>query len=82
MLSTWLNHLSKEERSEFKSRVLLAAPVLERLSSIVDMKLQESSKDILKKANYDSPSWALMQADHTGYTRALNEVTTFLTLEK
>ena len=82
MISKWFHHLPKDEQAEFKTRIVLAAPVLERLQELLNVKLVESTKENYKKTNYDSPSWAMMQADHIGYSRALNEILTFLNLEK
>lgn len=82
MISKWLTHLKKDEREEFKQRIILAEPVISRLSDIINDKLAESARENLKKTNYDSPSWAMMQADHIGYTRALNELLPYLNLEK
>lgn len=82
MNTQWLSTISKQDREEFKQRILLAEPVLERLQEVINGKLSQSSSEILSKTNYESPSWALMQADHVGYTRALNELISFISLEK
>lgn len=82
MNTQWLSHLPAQDRDEFKQRIVLAAPVLERMQEVINSKLAQSTKESRSKTNYESPSWALMQADYIGYARALNELLSFISLEK
>lgn len=82
MIKQWVTHLAKEDQEEFKQRILLAEPVLTRLSNILDQKLNTTVNDTLRVSSYSSPTWAYEQADHIGYSRALQEVITLLNLEK
>jgi len=71
----WVKHVaSTEERDEFYKYVMNCRPLLERLKTIVDEKIEAQSK--VKTTDYDCPSWSHKQADTNGYLRALKEIQT------
>lgn len=70
----WTSNLKGEDaKKEFLRALEISnTPVLRRLLEIVQEK-----RDISQHTNttdYNSPSWAYIQADKAGYTRALHEV--------
>lgn len=81
MKSIWFSHLkSTVEQEEFKKSVLGSKIVLDKLHDIVYNKIKSQEKSTT--ADYDSPSWAYRQADKVGYTRALEEIITILTMDE
>ena len=75
---SWTTGLSPEEAKELNYKLKNSGTVLSRLSSILDQRLKNSADTQLSQSNYNSPSWALQQADSIGYQRAMKEVMTFL----
>ena len=73
-LTLWTSNLKTEEgKREFLQLMQVSnGPVLKRLLSIVQEELNKSQKSSLNSKNYDSPSWAYIQADNVGYQRALS----------
>jgi hypothetical protein len=74
--SLWTAHLTEEDkRKEFVDLLQMSrSPINERLLEIVQGQLEGSRDSTLKQSNYDSPSWAYIQADNVGYQRALRLV--------
>lgn len=72
----WTSHLSTEDqRNEFIQLMgVSGSPVTRRLLEIVQLEKAKTQDTILSLKNYDSPSWALIQADNIGYNRALRLV--------
>lgn len=72
----WTANLkTEEERKEFTQLMGLSnSPVTRRLLEIIQKEIEQSQKNILSNNNYDSPSWAYIQADNVGYQRALRLV--------
>lgn len=73
-LKTWTANLSGNEKEELVSQLKACQPVLDRLSSILDQRTEASVSKQLSSVTYESPSWALVQADAIGYQRALKEI--------
>ncbi len=84
MLNDWYKDVAKDEklRDERKQLVLLSRPLLEVLSKIMDRRIEELTQKQTELKEYDSPSWAMKQADYIGSMRTLNEVKNLLTIEK
>lgn len=79
MDSQWAAHLKdKQEADQFKANVRSSVKVLDRLHDLVYNKIKNQS--LFSDRDYDSPSWALRQADKTGYTRALQDILPLLKL--
>jgi hypothetical protein len=69
-LNMWTSHIrDKEKQEKFAEQVLNASDILERLTSIIDQKLEEARSN--RKADYISPSWAFEQADKNGQIKVL-----------
>lgn len=81
MKSIWFSHLkTKDEQEEFKKNVLGSKIVLDKLADIVYNKIKSQERSTV--ADYDSPSWAYRQADKVGYSRALEEIISILTMDE
>lgn len=74
MKQSWTAGLNKElavdVRANFKESLVLRR----RLVKMLNDKINASSKEGRSKLLYDSPNWALLQADQRGYERAFAEI--------
>lgn len=75
----WFNHLPKSEQESFKNNVISSKKVLDRLAEICYNTLEAGV--VVKKTDYDSPSWAYSQADQNGYLRAFKEIYDLVNIE-
>lgn len=79
--------LLKDARSyeQTKARKALlhgCAPGFEVVSKLLQERLQALQVQMLSAKTYESPSWALMQADKIGEARGLAYVIDLLTLDR
>lgn len=81
MRTDWFKDLPKEQQEDRKAMVKSAQPTLKVLKSILDKMLDELETERSKKAHYDSPAWAYLQADNNGAVRALKRVIDLLDQE-
>ena len=70
----WTSHLQGEEKKKFEELVMHNTTLLRRLTDIISRKIDTANKKNLSKEAYQESTWAFKQADHVGYTRALNEM--------
>lgn len=70
--------LSKEQAAEIEQDFKAAAFLRERLTTILEEKVDALRRDNRQKSSYESPSWAYVQADYIGYERAIYEVISLL----
>lgn len=74
MKTSWTHGLTEQQEQEVR-REYAQSPVLrERLSKLLNDKLDVSETAAAAKVNYEKPSWAYFQADANGYKRAINEI--------
>lgn len=74
-LTAGLKPQSKEEVvASFKASALFR----ERLTAVLDKKIQSTKTNKLSVEAYENPSWAYLQADANGYERAIKEVISLL----
>jgi hypothetical protein len=73
--------LSKDQAAEIEQDFKAAAYLRERLTAILDDKIDALRREVRQKNSYDSPSWAYVQADYIGYERAIYEVISLLSSE-
>lgn len=77
MRTEWFSHLPNQaEKEQFKKTVLASKIVLDRLQEICYNKIKNGEKT--SETDYDSPSWAYLQADRNGFLRAYREILTLL----
>jgi hypothetical protein len=79
MKTSWLANLTEQQKEEVRLNFLHSGVVRERLTAILNAKIETNERELVTKEMYDSPSWALRQADGVGYKRAMNEVISLLT---
>lgn len=59
-----------EIRQSFKSSIVMR----KRLMELLEKRMKASWTDSLLEDAYDTPNWALKQADARGYERAMREI--------
>lgn len=75
MIPDWINHLKDpEERNRFKKYVYGCRSLLERQTAILDRMESELDSQESDPSQYESPSWAALQADRNGFRRALRKI--------
>ena len=75
MKTIWLKGASTSEaKVEVRQSFNQATNMRGQLRKILDEKVEASRVAVRSTNTYDSPSWALLQADQIGYERALYEV--------
>ena len=78
MKTALLKGLKKDQAAEIEQDFKAAAYLRERLTAILEEKVDALRRDIRQKTTYESPSWAYVQADYIGYERAIYEVISLL----
>ena len=74
MKLNWTKGLSAQEKEEMKLLFSSNARLRARAVEILKEKQAAAHKGTTLKDAYDSPNWALKQADSVGYERAINEI--------
>lgn len=75
MISQWTQHLtSPTEKEQFKNYLLSAKQIFERQNSIIQQWEDELDNKETTEDQYNTPSWAMLQADRNGYRRALKKL--------
>lgn len=83
MIPNWTSHLKDPEAAKnFRKHIYNSKGVLERLSQIVDNYVEELDQLEADTNQYDSPSWAALQADRNGYRRAMRRFKKIITLDQ
>jgi len=83
MKTTWTKGIRDAQgRTEMKQEYLKSAPLRGRLRELLEEKIASARTATRNNNTYDSPSWALVQADSIGYERALFEVISLISDEK
>lgn len=57
-------------RQNFKESVVLRR----RMSHILEKRIKDRFAERMSKSGYDNPNWAYLQADASGYERAMTEI--------
>jgi hypothetical protein len=74
MKASWTTGLPEDEAERIVSSYKAGAELRERLAEILSNKMEDQLRYGRRKENYNSPSWALEQADTCGFNRALEYV--------
>ena len=77
----WSSHLPEEEREDFEKYVANSNSLLERLTEIINKKIEAVDRVIIDPKEFDKASWAFKQADLNGFKRALKELKLFTDLQ-
>lgn len=78
MKVAWTKGLVEGEKEEMKRLFLSNAFFRKREQQILLDKITVIRQKNVIEASYDSPNWALKQADAVGYERALQEIISIL----
>lgn len=78
MKITWTKGLKEKEREEMKSLFAANALFRKRAQELLLEKIVSIRQKNVVETSYDSPNWALKQADAVGYERAMQEVISLL----
>lgn len=83
MIPNWTNHLKDpEEAKRFRQYMHQSKGVLDRLNEMMDKQVEELDQLEADTSQYDSPSWAALQADRNGYRRAVRQIKKLITLDQ
>jgi hypothetical protein len=75
VISQWTQNLvSPDEKERFKNYLLSVRPIIDRQNEILQQWDDELTNKETSEDQYNSPSWAMLQADRNGYRRALRKV--------
>ena len=66
--------MDPERKKEIRQSFVAALVMRKRLLEILQNKMEASWKNSLSEESYDTPNWALKQADARGYERAMKEI--------
>lgn len=73
----WTSHIKdEEEKVDFKAYIANSTALLDRLTDIINMKIDAAEKARVSEKGYDNATWPFKQADLNGFVRALNEIKT------
>lgn len=80
MNTAWTKGLRKgsQEEKDVRSNYAESFIVRKRLAAILDAKFETKLKNSMSNDNFDSPSWAFLQAEAIGYAKALKEIMSIL----
>lgn len=74
MKVSWTRGVDSELQVDIRQNYKESLVMRKRLQALLEDKVQVSTQNARSKVSYDSPNWALLQADARGYERALCEV--------
>lgn len=78
MKTVWTKGLKAEAASELRKDFSACSLTRSRLKQMLEGSIAQSRKNARKEGTYDSPNWALVQADAIGYERALSDIISLL----
>lgn len=78
MKTSILEQVEEAYKDEVKLEFRHSKNLREAIIKVLESKMDANRRSQISKANYDSPSWALTQADAIGYQRAMKELTELL----
>lgn len=83
MKTVWFKGVSnKDQRLEIRQEYTKSLHTRLRLKELLEDKIEAARSSRRGSSTYDSPNWALLQADAIGYERALYEVISLIFDEK
>ena len=82
MLAKWVTHLkTKEEKEEFRKRLLNLNDIFEIQKSIIQKYIDSSVRKTKKSEFLESPNWAHARAFEDGRQAAYEDMLTLLTIK-
>jgi hypothetical protein len=74
MKTSWTKGLTEQEILDIESAYKASSLIRKRLIDILKDKVDANRKSARSKTSYDNPNWAYLQADNSGYERALHDL--------
>lgn len=78
MKTRWLDGLDAQNKSDITQAFKESALIRRRLKLLLEEEIETKRKSQVAKFNYDNPNWAYLQADFSGYERALRDVISWI----
>lgn len=75
-----LAYLPAEDKDEWRARLLEARPILELISAHLVRELKSNNQSRISRGEFDSPSWAYLQAFHNGIEAGIEKALSAITL--
>ena len=74
MKVSWTKGVEKELSIDITQNFKESLVMRRRLAQLLEERIDASLNSARSKISYETPNWALMQADAVGYQRALQEI--------
>jgi hypothetical protein len=74
MKASWLNGLEKQREIDVRQNFKESLVIRKRLVEMLTETIESSRKVQISKGLYDNPNWSYVQADRTGYERAIRDI--------
>lgn len=83
MNTAWTKGLRKGSQEDLDVRAAYAESFIlrKRLHEVLMLKLETKIKAAMSNDQFDSPSWAFLQAESIGYSKAIKDIITLLDAE-
>lgn len=78
----WIKGLDDQQRADIKPQLLASKNILDRLSLLIQDDIESCIKAQEARDSYDSPSWAMYQADTIGEIRAYKKILRLLDMKE
>jgi hypothetical protein len=78
MISSIKKGKTEEEQKILDEEFAASHNLRNSIKEVLERKVESVRKEMVKKVNYDNPSWAYTQADYNGHIRALGELINLL----
>lgn len=74
MKTIWTKGLEEDEVEEIGLHFNSSKVLRDRLSHIVNEKIDAKEREVMSAQEYEKSNWAFKQADSVGYKRAMKEI--------
>ncbi len=74
MKVNWIAGLDAVRKDDVRQSFKASLVMRKRLLELLEKKMRESWASSMAQDGYDTPNWALKQADARGYERAMKEI--------
>ena len=78
MKTAIIKGLEGQELEEMENAFRSSGTIRKRLRQLIQERVDSSRDETRKRIQYDSPSWAYVQADQIGFERACYEIISLL----
>lgn len=82
MYTIWTKHLAEDQKERFKSQIIGARDVLERLEEILREEEAQLDRSEIDPNSFDTPNWDYKQAYKNGYRAGLAVMTKLIDLDQ